>query len=102
MPLLKEMIFNMRRAIYTLAALLSSKTLKKQQYLLLNNHNPFHPEMKIKYSSGCASHIFAYGLYRVLLLLLNVDYSALWTTLLVSSNTIFTGSALTDFAIASV
>jgi len=47
MPLLKKMIFNMRRAIYTLAALLSSKTLKKQQYLLLNNHNPFHPEMKI-------------------------------------------------------
>jgi len=41
MSLLKEMIFNVRRAVYTLASFLSSKNDKKQAGLLPPKMHPF-------------------------------------------------------------
>ena len=37
----------MRRAVYPVVASLSRKNDKKQLYLLPDNHNPFHPKIKI-------------------------------------------------------
>jgi hypothetical protein len=54
MPLPKEMIFNVRRAVYTFAALLSSKNNKKQLHRFRIIAILFHPKMKKELQTKCS------------------------------------------------
>jgi hypothetical protein len=53
MPLPKEMIFNVRRAVYTFVVFLSRKNNKKTAVSLPDNRNPFSSKNKI----GTASEV---------------------------------------------
>jgi hypothetical protein len=53
MPLLKEILFNVRRAVYTFVASMSSKNNKKTAVSLPDNRNPFSSKNKI----GTASEV---------------------------------------------